>query len=406
MSYLSQIDIAQAIKIIESKAPSLASETVDLLEANTRTLATDLKSKVDHPTNNDSAIDGFACKAIDTLNASKEKPVKLKIVGEVPAGKPYHSSINSGEAVSIYTGAIVPADCDAVIRVEDTKTVDNYVYLYAPATSKDIRKKAQDFSIGQCLLKKGSILNSASIALAVAMGYKSVKVSLKPRIGILATGDEVIEPGQNLQQGQVYNSNSYALKIMLEKAGAKAIILNKANDNIETLATTIQNAGQIDLLLTTGGVSMGKYDFVRDLLFERGSVEFWKIAERPGGPVLFGSWNNIPILGIPGNPVSAMVVFLLHAKAFIIKALGSNEVLPFNNRKTAIAKTSLPSAGFKTNFVRVKLANNDSEVYSTGSQSSGVLHSMYLADALAIVPANTKIIAGDSIEYIPLKPYL
>lgn len=406
MSYLSQITIAQAIEIIESKATKLAAETVDLLESSGRTLATDLRSKVDHPTSNDSAIDGFACKAIDTINASKETPIKLKIVGEVPAGKPYNGQIKSNEAVTIYTGAIVPEDCDAVIRVEDAKAEDDFVYLFTPASGSDIRKKAQDFSVGQVLLKKGTILDAASISLAVAMGHKTVELSKRPRIGILATGDEVVEPGQNLELGQVYNSNSYALKFLVEKAGAEAILLNKADDDIETLAEIIKNSGQIDLLLTTGGVSMGKYDFVRDLLFERGRVEFWKIAERPGGPVLFGSWQNIPILGIPGNPVSAMVVFLLHAKPFIIKSLGSNEISPFYNRKKAIAKTALKGAAFKTNFVRVKLANNDSEVYSTGSQSSGILHSMFLADALAIVPPYSKIIDGDSIEYIPLKFYL
>jgi len=406
MSYLSQIDIAEAIKIIQSKAPNLKSETVDLLEATQRTLASDLKSKVDHPTNNDSAIDGFACKAIDTLNASKDNPTKLKIVGEVAAGSLYTKPINSGEAVHIYTGAIVPEGCDAVIRVEDTKTEAGYVYLSTPASSKDIRKKAQDFSVGQTLLKAGTVLDAASIALAVAMGHKTVEVSTKPRIGILATGDEVIEPGQELEPGQVYNSNSYALKTMVEAAGGQAVMLNKANDNLEILANTIKQAGQIDLLLTTGGVSMGKFDFVRDLLFEHGQVEFWKIAERPGGPVLFGSWQNIPILGIPGNPVSAMVVFLLHAKPFIIKALGSSEIIPFKNRKKAVSKSALPGAGFKTNFVRVKLKNNDSELSLTGSQSSGVLHSMFLADALAIVPPNTKISDGDIVEYIPLNSYL
>ncbi len=406
MSYLIQIAISDAIKIIESKATTVKSETVHLLEANRRILATDLKCKVDHPTNNDSAIDGFACNAVDTINASKEKPVRLKIVGEVPAGKPYYGKINSGEAVSIYTGAIVPDDCDALIRVEDTKTEDNYVLLFKPASSNDIRKKAQDFAKGEILLNKGIVLDSASISLAVAMGYRELKVSKKPRIGILATGDEVIEPGQDLKLGQVYNSNSYALKTLVEKAGAEAVLLKKADDNIKTLAKIIKDAGQLDLLLTTGGVSMGKYDFVRDLLFNEGVVEFWKIAERPGGPVLFGSWQGIPILGIPGNPVSAMVVFLLHAKAFIIKALGSNEIVPFYNRKKATAKTALTSAGFKTNFVRVKLESNNTEVYSTGSQSSGVLHSMFLADALAIVPANSKIVKGDIVEYIELKAYL
>ena len=406
MSFLSQISVLEAIQIIQAKAKAPSMEVVDVLESNQRTLYTDLKAKVNHPTHNDSSIDGYACHKIDTLAAGKDNPIKLKLVGSAPAGKPFVGEIKQAEAIGIYTGGIVPDNCDALIRVEDTKEEDGYVLLYKPAGPADIRKKGQDFKIGQTILKKGTVMNSAAVALAVAMGYKKLEVSKKPKIAILSTGSEVIEPGQNLEAGQVYNSNAYALRLMAEKAGAEVVVLKKVDDSLEKLKTAINEAGDIDLLLTTGGVSMGKYDFVRDLLFKHGKVYFWKIAEKPGGQVLFGNWNNIDILGMPGNPVSAMVVFLIHAKPFIIKALGSSEIIPFNKRKKASSNTSLPTAGFKTNFVRVKLENNDSELTLTGSQSSGVLHSMFLADALAIVPPQTSINIGDIVEYIPIKPYL
>jgi molybdopterin molybdotransferase len=179
-------------------------------------------------------------------------------------------------------------------------------------------------------------------------------------------------------------------------------------DDKTQLLKTLKQAGQLDLLLTSGGVSMGNYDFVRDLLFEEGEVYFWKVAMRPAGPVLFGRWQGLPVLGLPGNPVSSMIAFLLLAKAFLQISLGSTETLPYHQRLKAVAATNLKGAGFKENFARVRLEPRAAGLMasSTGNQSSGVLTSMLLADALAVVPANMNYQAGDGLEVIPLRPYL
>jgi molybdopterin molybdotransferase len=229
-------------------------------------------------------------------------------------------------------------------------------------------------------------------------------VRRKPRVGILATGDEVIAPGQPLTQGHVYNSNSFSLAGLVAAAGATPIILEHVRDDKDLLAKSLKKAGQIDLLLTSGGVSMGKYDFVRDLLFEDGEVYFWKVAMKPAGPVLFGQWRELPVLGLPGNPVSSMLAFILLAKAYLQTSLGSTEPLPYHARTHAVAGSDLKGAGGKEHFPRVRLEQQ--KAFSTGNQSSGVLSSMHLAQAVAVIPAKTNINSGDTLDVIELHKYL
>ena len=407
-TYPSQISVREAIDFIKANTPSLGTESLNLADAYGRVLAKDVKSLVSHPSCDNSALDGYACRAEDTRAATKQAPVTLKVIGDVPAGSQFNKQLGEGEAVGIYTGAPIPSGANAIIRVEDTKLIGDTVQLFTPASPNDIRPKGQDFMAGETLLQAGTKLNAAALGMAAAMGQASLEVVRPPRLGILATGDEVIEPGQPIREGQVYNSNSYSLYGLVKAAGAQVILLPHVKDDQASLAKAISDAGQPDLLLTSGGVSMGKYDFVRDLLFDEGEVYFWKVAMKPAGPVLFGRWQGLPILGLPGNPVSSMVAFLILARAFIHEAAGLQEPLPYENRLTATSKLTLKAAGFKETFIRLKLEQKDGVFYadSTGSQSSGVLSSMLYADALACLAPHTSVQAGERVELIPLAPYL
>jgi len=407
--YKTQISVLEAISLTESQASKLEPETLPLQQCYGRTLATDLTSKVAHPSLDNSALDGYACRAADLLTATREQPVSLKVIGDVPAGSVFNGSVGPGEAVSIYTGAPVPSGTDAILRVEDTTRQTDTVLCFAPADAGAVRRRGQDFAAGVSLIKAGTVLNAASVGVAAATGYGELSVTRQPRVAILATGDEVIEPGEAIRDGQVFNSNSYSVAGLVRAAGAVPIILPRMEDDKSRLEQAFKEAGTPDLLLTSGGVSMGNYDFVRDLLFENGEVYFWKVAMKPAGPVLFGRWQNMPVLGLPGNPVSSMVAFLILARAFIRKQLGQNSPLPYQARQTAVTDVSLKSAGFKETFIRLVMAQEEDghlHVNTTGSQNSGVLTSMLYANALAVVPPHTQYKVGDKLEVIPLTPYL
>ncbi len=406
MDYRSQISLEEALKIVQARAQLLASEEVALSQAYGRTLAQDLASQVDHPSCDNSALDGYACREADTVSASATTPVSLNIIGDVPAGSVFAGKIGPGEAVSIYTGAPLPEGADAIIAVEDTEHAGDKVLLKRPARKTDIRPRAQDLQAAKVYLKAGTQLSPAAVGVAASMGYARIPVIRKPRVGVLATGDVVIEPGEAIRDGQVYNSNSYSVAGLVNDAGGMAVILPRAVDDPEILRQSLENVGGVDLLVTSGGVSMGNYDFVRDLLFDEGKVHFWKVAIRPGGPALFGEWQGLPVFGLPGNPVSSMVVFMLLTQAYLHSSLGSSHPLPYYQRLSAIAGSIFKGAGFKEAFRRGVLEfDQDSgqyQVHSTGSQSSGVLTSMLYANCLVIVPAHQQIEEGQNVAVIPL----
>jgi molybdopterin molybdotransferase len=412
-NYPTQLSVTEAIQLLQARAPRLGSERLSLLEGYGRILAKDVVAKVDHPSLDNSAMDGYACRLEDTLSASEEHPVRLEVTADIPAGSVFDGEVKTGQAVSIYTGAPMPKGTNAVVPVEKTRLEPglnkiHIVIVSQPADPTNVRPKGQDFKKGEVHLKCGLKLNAASVGLAASMGHATLQVAKRPRVGILATGDEVIDPGQAIRDGQVFNSNTYAIAGLVQRAGAEAIVLPNVHDDKQVLANALANVGQLDLMLTTGGVSMGKYDFVRDLVFEEGEVHFWKVAMKPAGPVLFGTWRDLPILGLPGNPVSCMIAFLMLVKAFLQQATGETTPLPYQQRFTAIAATDIKGAGVKENFARVKLSfsNGNYHASTTGNQSSGVLTSMLFADGLALVPPSTNVVKGDSLEVIGLEGWL
>lgn len=396
------LSVEEALEaVLEAAQGELSVEELPLKEAFGRVLAEDLASLVDHPDQDDTAIDGYACRAEDTLGASPEAPVRLRVIGEAPAGRPFPGEVGRGEAVAVYTGAPIPKGADAVVRVEDTRREGEYVLLFAPASPKDIRPKGDDLKKGEVYLKRGDLLTPGRLGLAAAMGYPRLKVFRRPRVGILSTGDEVVEPGEPLPFGGVYNSNAYSLWGLVLEAGGEPVLLGKVPDDPEVVLARLKEAGPLDLLLTSGGVSMGAYDVVRKVLERHGEVIFWKVKQQPGGPLLLARLGGLPVLGLPGNPVSSMVTFFLYGRPFLFRLLRRTEP-PYRSLR-ARALTPFRGAVDKKVFRRGVLSfEGELVVRTTGNQSSGVLRSMAVGNALVVLPPGQDVREGEEVEAIPL----
>ncbi|UZX15443.1 molybdopterin molybdotransferase MoeA [Thermus sp. PS18] len=396
------ISVEEALELVLAEARGeLPVEEVPLKEAYGRVLAEDLVSLVNHPDQDDTAIDGYACREEDTLGASRENPVRLRVIGESPAGRPFAGRVGKGEAVAVYTGAPIPEGADAVIRVEDTRREGDYVLLFAPASPKDIRPQGDDLRKGEVYLRRGDFLTPGRLGLAAAMGYPRLKVFRRPRVGILSTGDEVVEPGVPLPFGGVYNSNAYSLLGLVKEAGGEPVLLGKVEDRPETVLEKLEAAGPLDLLLTSGGVSMGEYDVVRKVLETAGELVFWKVKQQPGGPLLLARLGGLPILGLPGNPVSSMVTFFLYGRPFLFRLQRRTDP-PYRSLEARVL-TPFKGAQGKKVFRRGVLSfEGEFVVRTTGSQSSGVLRSMALGNALVVLPPDQDAREGERVEVIPL----
>jgi molybdopterin molybdotransferase len=387
------VSVAEARDMLAALLPRLETQTVPVNRSLGRTLASDLEALVSHPSATESALDGIAAREADTLEAGAGTPVRLRLVGESRAGVPFGGEVGAGECVRIYTGAPLPAGVDAICPVEELDDDGpEHVLLRRPAFRGDVRPEGGDFRAGEVVMRAGLRLSAPRVALAAALGHAAVPVRRKLRVALLSTGDEVIEPGKVLQPGQVYDSNRVGLSAMLRESGCEVSELGHAPDSPASLQAAIAGAGGADVLLTSGGVSMGRYDFMRDLLIERGRVAFWKVRMRPGGPAILGGWNGLPVFGLPGNPVSSLVVFHVIVRPALtgqpVQSLKLRAATPFRGLKD------------KTAFWRGVI--RDGEVHDYGQQGSGILRSLSDADALVIVPEGGAVEAGDTVDVILL----
>lgn len=392
------VSVPEARAMFAALLPGPGLETVPLAQARGRTLAADLPALVSHPSATESALDGVAAREADTLSATAAAPLRLRVVGESRAGAPFTGTVGTGECVRIYTGAPLPPGVDAICPVEEltddgpTEDGPQAVFLSRPARPADVRREGGDFRAGDVVLRAGLLLTPSRVALAAALGHAGVPVRRRLRVALLSTGDEVVEPGQPLVPGQVYDSNRYGLHAMLEECGCDVLPLGHAPDSPAALARALAAAGGADVLLSSGGVSMGKYDFMRDLLTSHGRVAFWKVRMRPGGPAILGGWKGLPVFGLPGNPVSSLVVF----QVIVRPALTGQPV------RTLRLRAGTPFRGLpdKTAFWRGVLRGG--EVHDYGQQGSGVLRSLSEADALVVVGQGAEIGAGEEVEVVLL----
>ena len=371
-------------------------EEVNLEEAYSRILANDAISSRDQPPFDASSMDGYAVKKIDKLPNKK-----LLVVGKVAAGKSFKGTIKKGEAVRIFTGAPMPSGANSILIQEDAEELDNFIKIRQKVEKHDfIRKKGCDYKADKILLKKGKILRSFDIALLASMNIPLLKVTKRPRVSIISTGDELVVPGNIPKNNQIVASNTYGLKALLNKWGATSHILPIARDNKTSLEKALDLAVPADLIITIGGASVGDHDYVSEV-FSKIKVKhsFYKVAMKPGKPILAGKNNNTIFVGLPGNPVSALVCAHLFLKPLIGKMLGTSELN--NIEKKGLLQNDLPKNGIRKHFMRAYLKNGQLAV--SKKQDSSLLSVLQKANALVIRQANEPSAQkGDLITYIKL----
>jgi len=376
------------------------------VEARGRVLAEDVASDRDVPPFTNSAMDGYAVRAADTRSASPTKPVHLEVLGEIRAGVAPPTSVRPSTALRIMTGAVMPEGADAVVRVEDTVERDGRVEIRVgvePDTS--VRHAGSDIRRGDTVAQGGRIVSPGLIGVLASTGRTTVRTIRRPRVTVLTTGDELRNAGESLGPGQITNTNRYTLRAALEEAGAEVVDAGVARDVREDLVTRLQAAVRTDLIVSTGGVSMGAYDLVRALLEEQGAVDFWQVALRPGKPLMVGTVEGRPLIGLPGNPVSSLVGVELFVRPAILKMQGRADLE--RQRLTATTDDALQNPPHLEQYFR-GVARRDGDrirVRLTGDQGSHVLRSMADANCLIVVPQGTREVrAGEPVEIIPLTP--
>ncbi|TMD45797.1 MAG: molybdopterin molybdotransferase MoeA, partial [Chloroflexi bacterium] len=379
---------------------------VALPEARGRVLAEEIRSERDVPPFANSAMDGYAVRARDVAQASAAQPVRLRVLGEIRAGAAPPGSVQPQTALRIMTGAMIPDGSDAVVRVEDTAEHDGTVDVRVPvAAGTSLRAAGSDLHRGDLLATAGRVVTPGLIGVLASAGRAAMQCVRRPRVLVLTTGDELREPGEALGPGQITNTNRYTLLAAVQDAGGIVIDAGVARDERGDLIERLGAAGDADLVVTTGGVSMGAYDLVRGLLEEREAVTFWQVALRPGKPLMFATVGGVPLIGLPGNPVSTLVAFELFVRPALLKLQGRTDLE--RPRLTAIAEEPLHNPPHLEQYFR-GIARHDGArllVRLTGDQGSHVLRSMADANCLVVVPLGTsEVAAGSPVEILPLGP--
>ncbi len=402
------LSVEEARERVLARFQPLAVEEVPLAEALGRVLAEDAIAREASPPFANSAMDGYALRSADTRDAAPGALVRLRLAGEVPAGSVYAGEVRPGEAVRILTGAPVPAGADAVIQQELVSVAEGAVALEAPvAVGNNIREAGGDARPGALLARAGTELGPAEIALLASLGVTPARVTRRPRVAILATGDELEPLGNPLRPGQIHDSNTPYLIAAVTRAGATPVSLGIARDREDDLRAKLDAARGFDLLLTSGGVSVGDYDLVKRMLTERGSMAFWRVRVKPGKPLAFGELDGTPLLGLPGNPVSAAVTFELFGRPAIRRMLGASSVE--RPEVEVVYEGDDLRRGDRRQYVRVRLASRGGRLVArdTGEQESHLISSLQGATALLIAPEGEGVIrAGETARALLLNDAL
>ena len=393
--------LEDARHLVLERVRPLGTEAVPLPEALGRILADDVASFDPVPGFDNSAMDGFAVRAADTSGASLESPATLLVVDESRAGHPATAALGEGEAIGISTGAFIPEGADSVVRVEDTSSRDGRVEIEAEVvTGNNLRRAGDDIEAGAVVLGEGTRLGAAELGVLASVGLAEVPCSRRPRLAVLTTGDELLEPNEPARPGGVRNSNAYTIPALALSAGAEVVGIETVRDEPESTRAAIEGMLDGEIAVICGGVSVGEHDHVKGALASLDVEEvFWRVALKPGKPTWFGiSPSGTLVFGLPGNPVSAMVTFLLFVRPAITAMTGAPDAA---HRLRAILDEELPKPPGRAHAVRCRLELRDDGWHArpTGDQDSHILTSMLGADALAIVPAEADPPAvGETVE--------
>lgn len=417
------LTVEEALQKILNEVSVLETETVPIMESQGQVLAEDIISDINVPPRDNSAMDGYAVRAADTRSASEKTPKVLNVIDTVIAGEISKKEVTPGTAIRIMTGAPMPKGADSIVKFESTdeekrkkespdKPVTQVGICEEVKAGHDLRLAGEDVKKGQKIIKQGTIIRPAEIGVMASTGRATVKVIRRPVVAVLSTGNELVEVGKPLPDGKIYNSNSYSIASLVKRYGGIPKILGIAKDNEKDLVNKLKEAQDADMLLTTGGVSMGDYDMVKDILARDGKIVFWKVRVKPGKPLAFGKIKGttedgkpkeIPHLGLPGNATSCMVSFELFVRPALLKMMGKKKL--DKPSVTAIIEDSVKNDAGRRIYDRAITEKQDGHYTArlTGPQGSGILTSMALANSLVMIPEEVeKVNKGDTVQALML----
>jgi molybdopterin molybdotransferase len=397
------LEFEEALARVLAAVPGPTSEYVSLSEAAGRVLAEPARSLIDLPVFDNSSMDGYGLRAADVVSARPEMPVLLRLAGRIAAGEVFTGQVTTGTCVRLFTGSPLPPGADAVVMQEETRVesgAPGEVLIMSPAApGENVRSRGGDVKRGSTLGDAGEVVTAGRLGLLAAAGFAGVRVGRQPVVGLLATGSELQEPGQPLAPGRIYESNRVALAALLGCVGAVPRILPLVADDLGATSRALEEAcNQCDAVVTTGGVSVGEMDFIKRAFGQvGGELEFWKVAIKPGRPFAFGRCRGRLLFGLPGNPVSALVTFLLLVRPALLRWQGAaNLSLP---ALPGVLAEPLANDGGRRHFMRVKV-DPVGRVFSAGIQASHVLSSVAVANGLVDVPPNTTLAAGSTVSVL------
>jgi len=417
------LTVEEALQKILSEVSILETESVPIMDSLGQVLAEDIVSGINVPPLDNSAMDGYAVRAQDTKGAGEKTPKVLKVIDTVIAGSISKKEVTAGTAIRIMTGAPIPKGADSVIQFEKTDEEKRkqaapdepvtQVGIFEEIEAGDsIRLAGEDVAKGSTILKQGVTIRPAEIGVMASIGRDKVKVIRRPIVAVLSTGNELVEMGKPLPEGKIYNSNSYSIASLVKKYGGIPKMLGIALDNEKSLVGKLKEAQDADMLLTTGGVSMGDYDMVKDILARDGEMVFWKVRVKPGKPLAFGKIKGkskdgkakvIPHLGLPGNATSCMVSFELFVRPALLKMMGKKKLE--KPSVPAIIQDNIKNDAGRRIYDRAITEKQDGHYIArlTGPQGSGILTSMALANSFVLIPEETeKVKKGDTVQALML----
>ena len=396
------LSVEEARERILATVRILEPERVSLLQAAGRVLAEEVTSERDIPPLDNSAMDGYAVRGADVSQAS----ARLQIVGQVAAGHISETTVGPGQTLRIMTGAPVPAGADTVVRFEDTRSDGDWVeVIRAYSTGKNVRAAGEDVYAGQMVLEPGKVLRPQEIGMLAAVGRMEATVARRPRVAIMATGDEVVPPDQPPGPGQIRDANSYTIAAQVQAFGGLPLLLGVARDEETLVRQGMREAleQESDFIITSGGVSVGDFDLVKQVLAAEGEMHFWSLNMKPGRPMAFGVVDGVPLLGLPGNPVAAMISTQLFARPALLKMQGFSD-WPHQVIQARLKEPVARKDG-RRHYLRVHLIETERgyEAALTGDQGSGILNSLVQADGLAVIPEEAqRLPAGAEVAVILL----
>ena len=401
---MQDIELEQAVEVLLAHTVPVAEmERVPLLDAVGRVASEDIKAGFDNPPFDRSPLDGYTFAAASTRDATADSPVTLRVIGEECAGAFFDGAVGTGECVRIMTGGAIPKGCDCVVRQEDVQ--EDGARIHVPFTSKPYENycyAGEDIKKNTVLIRQGQRIRAAHLAVLASEGYGDVLVHRRVRVAVASTGDELLQPGEPLRPGKIYNSNLYLLAGRLKELGAEVTVLGSVSDDIEKAAEVIASyADKVDLFLTSGGVSVGKKDIMHGVVPALGAERlFWRVCMKPGAPAIAYTRGKMLGIALSGNPFAAFATFELMAKPALLRLAGQTDVLPA--RRRAVLADAFPKACLGRRFLRARV-EADGRISLPDQHESGSLFSAAGCDAFVDVPAGTKpLAAGTEVEIVIL----